>query len=153
MQTVKIEPFKLIGISARTTNENEQGNKDIAELWQKFVSENIVAEIPARLDNTVYCLYTDYESDHTKPYTAIIGCKVGNLDIIPMGMVGRTFGCGNYIITTAKGNLTQGLIINHWTKIFDMGLDRTFVADFEIFGHKAQNPSDAEVDFYVGVKN
>ena len=33
-----------------------------------------------------------------------------------------------------------------------MELDRTYDADFEIFGEKAQNPADAEVEFYVGIK-
>ena len=28
----------------------------------------------------------------------------------------------------------------------------TYDADFEIFGEKAQNPTDAEVEFYVGIK-
>jgi hypothetical protein len=34
-----------------------------------------------------------------------------------------------------------------------MDLSRTYIADFEVFGEKAQNPSDAEIDFYVGVKD
>ncbi len=46
----------------------------------------------------------------------------------------------------------KGLIVNHWSKIFAMNLDRNYIADFEVFGEKAQNPSNAEVDFYVGVK-
>ena len=44
------------------------------------------------------------------------------------------------------------MVVNQWSKIFEMELDRTYDADFEIFGEKAQNPSDAEVDFYVGIK-
>lgn len=153
MQKVKIEPFNIIGISIRTTNENGQASKEIAELWSRFMSENIQEKIPNKVDNEIYSLYTDYESDHTKPYTAILGCKVKNLDNIPNGMVGKSFDGGNYVKTTTKGDLMQGLIVNHWSKIFDMDLDRTYDTDFEIFGEKAQNPSDAEVDFYVGVKN
>jgi predicted transcriptional regulator YdeE len=153
MQKVKIEPFNIIGISIRTTNENGQASKEIAELWSRFMSENIQEKIPNKVDNEIYSLYTDYESDHTKPYTAILGCKVKNLDNIPNGMVGKSFDGGNHVKTTTKGDLMQGLIVNHWSKIFDMDLDRTYDTDFEIFGEKAQNPSDAEVHFYVGVKN
>lgn len=152
MQTVKIEPFNFVGISIRTTNENGQASKEIAELWGKFMSENILTKIPNKVDNEIYSLYTDYESDHTKPYTAILGCKVENLDNIPSGMVGKSFSGGTYKKTTAKGDLMQGLVVNQWSKIFEMELDRTYDADFEIFGEKAQNPSNAEVDFYVGVK-
>jgi len=153
MQTVKIKPFNIIGISIRTTNENGQASKEIAELWQKFMSENIVSKIPNKIGNDVYSLYTEYESDHTKPYTTILGCKVENLDNIPNGMVGNSFTGGNYIKTSAKGDLMQGMIVNHWAKIFDMDLERIYSVDFEIFGEKAQNPSDAEVDFYVSVKS
>tara|TARA_R110001606_G_scaffold254596_2_gene402590 strand:+ start:51 stop:512 length:462 start_codon:yes stop_codon:yes gene_type:complete len=153
MQTVKIKPFNIIGISIRTTNENGQASQEIAELWQKFMSENIVSKIPNKMGNDVYSLYTEYESDHTKPYTTILGCKVENLDNIPDGMVGSSFKGGNYIKTSAKGDLMQGLIVNHWSKIFEMDLERIYSADFEVFGEKAQNPSDAEVDFYVSIKS
>jgi predicted transcriptional regulator YdeE len=33
-----------------------------------------------------------------------------------------------------------------------MDLGRTFTADFEIYGEKAQDPSDAEVDILIAVK-
>ncbi len=152
MQKVKIEPFKVIGITVRTTNENEQASKDIADLWQKFMSENLLSHIPNKMDDTIYSIYTDYEGDHTKPYTTVLGCKVENLDAIPKGMVGHAFDGGTYVKTSAKGDLMKGLIVNHWSDIFKMDLNRDFMADFEVFGEKAQNPSDAEVDFYVGVK-
>ena len=152
MQTVKIEPFKIIGISIRTTNENGQASQEIAELWQRFMSENVISKIPNKIDNAVYSLYTEYESDHTKPYTTILGCKVENLDNVPNGMVGKSFDGGTYSKTTAKGDLMQGLVVNQWSKLFEMELDRTYDADFEIFGEKAQNPADAEVEFYVGIK-
>ena len=152
MQKVKIEPFKLIGISIRTTNENGQANKEIADLWGVFMAENILDKIPNKVNNTVYSLYTDYESDHTKPYTAILGCKVEKLDLIPEGMIGKEFEGGNYVKMTAKGDLTKGLIVNKWSEIWEMGLDRIFTADFEVFGEKAQNINDAEIDFLVAVK-
>ena len=153
MEKVKIEPFELIGISIRTTNENGQAAKEIAELWGKFISKNILNAIPNKVDPTVYSLYTDYEGDHTQPYTAILGCKVETLKSIPDGMIGKSLAGGSYVKSTAKGDLMKGLVVNHWSKIFEMGLNRTYIADFEIFSERAQNPSDAEVDFYVGVKD
>ena len=152
MQTVKIEPFKMIGIAIRTTNEGQKADKEIAELWQRFLGENILDKIPNKIDYTIYSLYTEYEGDYTKPYTAILGCKVSHLDEIPEGMVGKSFDGGTYSKTTTKGNLMEGLILNHWAKIWEMDLNRAYTADFESFGEKAQNPSEAEVDFYVAIK-
>ncbi|MEM8968749.1 MAG: effector binding domain-containing protein, partial [Bacteroidota bacterium] len=82
----------------------------------------------------------------------VLGCKVTSLDTIPKGMVGKSFDGGKYIETSAKGDLTQGLVVNQWMKIWEMDLDRRYTADFEVFGSKAQNPQDAEVDFLVAVK-
>lgn len=152
MQKIKIEPFKLIGIAIRTTNEEQKANNEIAELWQRFMGENILEKIPGKVDYTIYSLYTEYEGDHTKPYTAILGCKVDNLDKIPEGMTGKSFDGGTYIKTSAKGDLMKGLIVNHWAKIWEMDLNRAYTADFEAFGEKAGNPFDAEVDFYVAIQ-
>lgn len=152
MKKVKVEPFNLIGIAIRTTNQNGQAEKEIAELWGKFMNENVLGSIPGKIDHTVYSLYTDYEGDHTRPYTAMLGCRVNNLDNIPVGMTGKSFNGGNYIQTTARGDLSKGLIVNEWSKIFGLDIERKYTADFEAFGEKAQNPADAEVDFFVAVK-
>ncbi|TZF99096.1 AraC family transcriptional regulator (plasmid) [Chryseobacterium panacisoli] len=152
MNNVKVEPFKVIGISVRTTNENEQAAKDIPVLWEKMISEDILNSIPNKIDNTIYSIYTDYEKDHTKPYTTVLGCKVKNLDNIPEGMVGYSFDGGDYVKFTTKGDLSKDLVINEWLKIWEMDLGRIFTADFEIYGKKAQNPSDAEVDIMIAVK-
>ena len=37
----QIEAFKIIGIEVRTTNENEQSQTDLGDLWDRFYSENI----------------------------------------------------------------------------------------------------------------
>lgn len=152
MEKVKIEPFHVIGIAIRTTNENGRAAKEIAGLWGRFMNENVLDAIPNKVDSTVYSLYTDYDGDHTQPFTAMLGCQVGHLKNIPDGMVGKSFSGGNYVKITARGDLTKGLIVNEWSKIFEMDLERMYTADFEVFGEKAQNPADAEVDFFIAVK-
>lgn len=147
-----IEQFSVIGISIRTTNENGQSSQDIPALWNKFLTENIAEKIPNKTDNTVYCIYTDYEKDYTKPYTTILGCKVNNLDTIPNEMTGKTFDKANYVKHIAKGSILQGMVFNEWTKIWNSDLDRAYTADFEVYGEKAQNPENSEVDIYVSVR-
>lgn len=152
MSNQKIQQFSVIGISVRTTNENGQAGQDIPALWNKFMSEGIAEKISDKIDNSIYCIYTEYEKDHTKPYTTILGCKVENLDAIPNGMVGKTFDEANYTKHIAKGNILQGMVFGEWTKIWNSNLDRAFTADFEVYGEKAQNPENAEVDIFVAVK-
>lgn len=152
MGNQKIEKFSVIGISVRTTNENGQAGQDIPALWDKFMTEGIAEKIPNKTDSSIYCIYTEYEKDHTKSYTTILGCKVENLDTIPNGMFGKTFDEATYTKHIAKGNILQGMVFGEWTKIWNSDLDRTFTADFEVYGEKTQNPEKAEVDIFVAVK-
>ena len=147
----QIEAFKIIGISVRTTNENNQQAKDIPALWKQFMTTGVLAKIPNKVSNEIYSIYTAYESDHTKPYTTILGCKVDSLDEIPDGMIGKEFDKGSYTTFVAKGDLTKGAVYNAWAKIWNANLDRAYTADFEVYGAKAQNPTDAEVTIFVAV--
>ena len=149
---VTIPKFNVIGISVRTTNENAQASTDIPALWARFMNEAIAAKIPNKLDQSLYCIYTDYEKDHTRPYTTILGCQVSSLAVIPEGMVGVTFEAANYSKFVAKGNILQGMVFNEWTKIWNSDLPRAYTADFEVYGEKAQNPVDAAVDIFIALK-
>lgn len=153
MEKVTIEPFKVVGITVRTTNQNGQGIKDIGALWQRFQAEQLFHKIPNKVDGEVYSIYTDYEGDHTQPYTTLLGCRVANLDEVPEGMTGMTFDGGNYKKVVSKGDLTQGVVGQDWMKIWQMNdLKRTYQADFEIYGEKAQDLNNAEVEILVGVE-
>ncbi len=149
---IVIEKFNIIGIAVRTTNENSQSGLDLPALWNKFLEEKIAEKIPNKVDDEVYCVYTDYEADHTKPYTAILGCKVSTLDEVPQGMIGKEISEAQYRKTTAKGSILKGIIFEEWVKIWNAGFDRTFTTDFEVYGEKAQNPECAEVDIFVSVR-
>jgi len=152
MEKTTIDAFTVIGISVRTSNENGQSAKDIGELWNKFITEGIVEKIPNKEDNTIYSIYTEYEGDHTKPYTTILGCKVKNLDSVPDGMIAKTFTGGKYTKFVSKGDLTKGVVYKEWLKIWNTDLDRKYSADFEVYGEKAQDPSNAEVSIFVAIK-
>ncbi len=152
MQKVKIEPFKVIGIAVRTTNENGQSGQDIGQLWGKFMGEGIAEKIPNKIDANVFSIYTNYQGDHTEPYDTILGCKVSSLDDVPAGMVGQAFDGGTYGKFVSKGDLTKGVVFGTWSEIWQKDLDRVFTADFEIYGERAQNPTDAEVDVLIALK-
>lgn len=154
METNKVEGFNVIGITVRTSNNNGESSRDIGGLWQKFMSEQVVAKIPNKISDEIYSIYTEYEGDYTKPYTTMLGCKVSTLDDIPEGMAGMQFNSGNYTKFVAQGNLMQGAVINKWQEIWAMeatNLKRVYTQDFEVYGAKALNPQDAEVDIFIAV--
>ncbi len=153
MNPQKIEKFSIIGISVRTTNENGQASIDIPALWHRFMTQKIAEQIPQKMDNAIYCIYTEYEKDHTKPYTTVLGCKVQNLDNIPEGFIGKTFEETTYTKRIAKGNLLKGMVFEEWVKIWnDTNLNRTFIADIEVYGEKSQKPENAEVDIFLSIE-
>lgn len=147
-----IQKFNVIGISIRTTNEDRQSGKDIPALWNKFMTEEIQGKIPNKVSGDIFCIYTDYEKDHTKPYTTILGCKVESLDNIPENMVGKTIESADYEELIAKGNLSEGIVYNKWLEIWNSDLNRSFTADFEVYGSKSHNPENAEVDIYISLR-
>jgi predicted transcriptional regulator YdeE len=147
-----LSPFHIIGIAIRTTNENGQSGRDIPQLWQRFMTEQIAAKIPNKVDSAILSVYTDYEKDHTRPYTTLIGCRVSSLDMVPQGMMGKTISGGIYTVRTATGKLSDGIVFSEWQKIWSSDLARTFTSDFEVYDHRAQNPDHAEVDIFLSVK-
>ena len=153
MKKVTVKPLNIIGVSVRTTNENGQAATDITKLWNTFITENIVEKIPNKIDNTIYSVYTDYEGDYTKPYTTILGCNVENLETIPEGMIAKIIDEGTYSAFLSKGDLTKGVVYKEWLKIWELDLDRKYTTDFEVYGEKAQDPTNAEVDIYIAVNS
>lgn len=152
MNTFTIEQFHIIGIAIRTSNDAGKGEVDIPALWGTFMTEDVLQKIPNKIDDTIYCMYTNYEGDFTKPYTTIIGCKVSNLEHIPEGMVGKTIETGNYVPFIAKGNIMQGAVQGVWQEIWNSDLERAYTADFDVYGQRARNLEDGEVDIFVSVK-
>lgn len=153
MKTSKVAPFKVIGIKITTTNENNQSATDIGKLWERFLSERIIDKIPNKVDNSILSIYTNYQGDHTQPYDVILGCKVRSIGKLEEGMTAKSFEGGEYVKFISKGNLSQGVVYNTWEEIWNAKINRSFLADFEVYGKKAQNPENAEVEIFVGIKD
>ena len=151
MKNIEISPFQFIGIAVRTTNENGQSMQDIGQLWAQFMSKKVLKQIHHKVDKTVYCIYTDYEKDYTRPYTTMIGCRVKSLDKIPSGMVGKVIDGGNYMPFVSKGNIMEGCVAETWNKIWNMPIQRSYTADIEVYGDWAKNPANAMVAVLVAV--
>lgn len=153
MQQIHQAAKYIIGISIRTTNQNNQSAIDIPQLWQDFHNQQIHIKIPSKVNHDVYAIYTDYESDFTAPYTTIIGCEVNSLAEIPEGMVAHIIPEGSYSKITVQGNLMENIVLNTWIKIWNSpNIERTYTSDYEVYGFKAQDPTQAEVAIYLATK-
>lgn len=152
MENKAIPSFNIIGIAVRTSNQHNRAAKDIPNLWARFFSDHIIDRIPNKLSHELYCVYTEYEKDHTLPYTTLLGCKVAHLDEIPEDMDGIRIDTQVYHHIEAEGNLNEGIVYKEWLKIWDSDLPRAYSADFEVYGEKAQHAEEAKVDIFIAVK-
>lgn len=142
--------FKIIGISAKTTNQNGEASSDIGALWGQFISENLLEKIPNQLNSDIVCVYTDYESNYTGKYNCILGMQVSSLDNIPEGMTGREFPGGNFQSFLAKGNLPEA-IVETWQDIWDQDdtLNRSYTYDYEVYDDRSRLGEASEVAIYI----
>lgn len=152
-KTQQFDAFHIIGIAVETTNANGQAAQDMGALWGQFFAQQIANQISTKLSDDIYMVYTDFESDYTGRYTAIIGHKVLTLNSIPEGLIGRTFPTGKYQHFEAKGAMPEA-VGTAWQQIWeqDKSLNRAYIADFDVYGSKSQNEDKSLVDIYVGVR-
>lgn len=145
--------FKIIGISTRTTNQNNQAQQDLEKLWGQFYSDNVFDKIPNKVSDNILAIYTDYKSNFTDEYTTIIGVPVSTLDEIPNGLIGREFKEDNFKKFVAKGKMPNA-VVNVWLDIWqkDKELNRKYTYDFEVYGEKSQNGDNSEVEIYIATK-
>lgn len=140
-----IDAFDIIGISVRTANQDGRSQKDIGELWSRFMSGGVLEKIPGKESADIYCVYTDYESDFNGAYTTIIGCRVSTLEMIPEGMSGKTIPSSKYQVYNSSGEMPKALM-ETWKMIWGSDIERAYVADFDLYGQ------DPLVKTYISVK-
>jgi predicted transcriptional regulator YdeE len=145
----------VIGIAGRTTNADEMsGNGIIPRHWKRFVSENVPASIGNRVGSDVIAVYTDYESDANGAYTFLIGVRVEDLEHVPAGLAGRLIPAGSYVVVTSEEGPLHNVVPQAWGFVWSEAFSeykRSYVSDFEIYDQRAQDPSNGQVDIYVGV--
>lgn len=152
MNNQVIQKFNVIGISIRTTNENGQSAKDIEALWRKFWGEEIQKQIPNKVSDDIYAVYTDYETDFNGPYTLIIGLPVSSLENIPEDFAGITIEKDVYKKFVSKGKMPEA-VLTTWMEIWqNKDLKRTYNFDFTIHGKKYFDGDNAEVETFISVK-
>ena len=147
------QPTTLIGIALphKTSNVNEQAMADCGQLWQRFEQEGIFNTIPGKTAFEIYAVYHDYDGDHTQPYAYFIGCPVAEGTEVPEGLQKLEIPAQEYTHIVAKGKMPT-CVADAWRDIWQADHNRAYGFDFEIYGAKAADWNDAEVDIYLSVK-
>jgi len=150
--------FVVVGTEARTTNAREMTPDGIiGRQWQRFMAENLLGQIPNRVDSSILAVYTDYASDNKGEYTYVLGARVNSIKQVPPGMVAKKIPAGQYAIFTSEKGRVEEVVPRIWEKINSLpksapGGDRAYKADYEIYDGRAANPKRAQVDVHVGIR-
>ncbi len=152
METIQKENLKIIGISVRTTNQNQQAAKDIPALWEQFVATNVIDKIPNKLDGKVFSVYTDYESDYMGSYTTILGCEVSSLENVPEGMTTVEIPEDFYTNFIVNGQLNENIVYNKWLEIWQSDIKRSYRSDFEVYEKSTLKEQKGTVNIYIATE-
>ncbi|PCE62880.1 GyrI-like domain-containing protein [Sediminicola luteus] len=152
MEKTTITSVTIMGLSVRTSNAAGKADQDIPALWNRFMAAGILEKIPGKLDHWLYACYSDYDGDHTQPYTMYLGCKVAAGTPVPEGMHSVIIQQGDYQKFQAKGDLTKGAVVEAWHRIWQADLDRAYTTDFEAYDPQYSDPTQGVVDIYIALK-
>lgn len=150
------QSFNVIGITIRTTNKAAIDDGTIQKLWQQFFTESATSKIPNKVDHAIVALYYDFENDKNGQYNVLLGSRVSSIDEVPAGMVARNVPTQKRdIFISAPGPVGQ-VCFELWKKIWILEdqnkLDRTYIADYELYDERSQDPQNAQVAIHIGIK-
>ena len=152
LEKVVLPEIELIGLSLRgkTTNENQQSSIDCGKLWTRFEKEQVAEKIEGKLNNRIFAVYHDFDSDHHGHFSYFIGCEVALGAEIREHMERLIIPAGTFIKKTATGKIPD-CIADAWKEIWDSHLQRTYRYDFEVYDERSRDWYSGEVDILVSI--
>ncbi|HVW97408.1 MAG TPA: effector binding domain-containing protein [Mucilaginibacter sp.] len=141
----------IAGISVRTSNQNGKSQKDIGELWTRLMVENLAEKTSNQISDDIYCVYTDYESDHTGSYTAVLGYRVSTLNDLPDGFTGLSVPEGKYKIYYLEGKFPDN-VGKAWQEIWESRIERIYRADYDLYQAGALSFEETKAQIYLGIR-
>ncbi|WP_214412421.1 GyrI-like domain-containing protein [Sphaerisporangium fuscum] len=140
----------VVGYAVRTSNaaEADPSRAQLPALWGRAGAPGAFAHVPGRVDENLYAVLIDYESDHQGAYTQIVGVAVRTAAGLPEGMVAVRVPGVQTLKVEAHGPMPQ-VLIEAWQQVWrhteSGGVPaRAFTTDLEV--HHA-----AGVDLYLAV--
>ena len=150
MEVTERNELTVVGIAVRTSNADEidPARAKLPVLWQRAGAPGAFAHVPGRVDENLYAVLTDYESDHHGAYTQIVGIGVRTVPRLPEAMVAVRVPAGKALRVEARGQMPQA-IVDAWQQVWKHTESggtppRAFTTDLEV-----HHPGGA--DLYVAV--
>ena len=159
-EIVNIPEITLCGLLKRTSL-NEELNALTAKIpltISSYWSSLLANKAPNLVDpQTSYSLYTNYETNEYGPYDYFFGQAVDNIDAVPAVFSSLVLAPQKMVKFTTIPGAMPHLVIKAWQNIWQMsttelGGKRTYLADYEVYDHRAVNLANAIIDLYVSIE-
>lgn len=144
-EIVNLEEKIVVGITARTGNNDPECQKVIGGLWQDFMSKGIWESMKNKANEYCIGLYSNYDfTDMT--YDVTIGAEVTQADT---KINVKKIPGGKFALFRVKGDVVKA-VSEAWEKIWAIPLERNFAGDFEEY--VSNENGIAEINIYVALK-
>lgn len=143
-EIVRLEEKRVVGFCARTGSDKEDISNVIGGLWKKLGK---ITAVQGRKKETSIGLYTDYVG---MEYNTMVGYEVEKDAVIPKDMTEKIIPAGKYAKFVLHGNVVK-TVQKAWQEIWEMNLERTFIADFEEY-QQGNDMDNMEIHIYVAIK-
>lgn len=140
--------LRIIGIELRTSNS--EAMQTIPPHWQRFTQENVLANIPGKLSDEVYAVYTHFENaglNNQGIYSLIIGAPVSSVQAVPPGMAHAVLPASpRAVFPVPEGRFDQ--VGPVWQEVWQRDdLPKTFIAECERYR------ADGQIDILIGLRH
>ncbi|SEG26948.1 GyrI-like domain-containing protein [Paenibacillus sp. UNC499MF] len=153
--------FRLAGVSVRTTNAAEAGPEGkLSQLWQQFFGSDIASRPGVVNPHLIYGLYTDYESDASGEYTALLGHEISGEASATLadssGLQLAEVPAAKYMVFETRQGPVQEVVPQLWQEIWgyfqNAEEQRTYTGDFEVYDGRGFNPENGIVQIYIAIR-
>ncbi len=134
----------IIGLAARI--DPAQAGEQIPALWQRFAS--------GATTGPIYAVYCDYDADHARSYTMVLGVEAPPTAPVPEGQRRVRIPAGAFATFTATGQVGS-VVWQTWAAINadpSLTASRRFVADFERYPSPPTSDGQVHAEVWVGLR-
>ncbi|WP_428898136.1 putative transcriptional regulator YdeE [Parelusimicrobium proximum] len=117
---MKKEKLGKIVVHGKISRTNNHSLDFFGEKWKDFYEHNDPSK------ETVYAVYTNYESDYKGDFDFLVGVETDN------GAPAFEIPAAEYYVWDT-GSADPAVLPIEWTKIWASGINRKYTTDFELF--------------------
>ena len=143
-EIVELEEKLVVGVSAQTSNDDPNMGAIIGGLWDELYQSGVNTNIKNKVNEYAIGLYSDYSENK---YEVTAGNEVSKVD--NSEYVVKVIPAGKYAKFSITGHM-QRAVAEAWGEIWNMDLDRSYIADFEEYLNS--DFENANIDIYVSLK-